>query len=321
MIDVAPLIPWLQARKLRYMENAPLAPYTTLRIGGPAALLVEWPESAEAGQALLARLAEKRIPIRVLGAGSNLLIDDAPFNGVVLQVKTLQPPLFDEDGVTAPAGFPLPKLASLAAAEGLAGLEALAGVPGTVGGAAVMNAGCWGMEMKDVFAWAEIVDAQSVRRVGLHDANFSYRHSLFQADPNADVTAPPALVRRVRFILRREHPQQVRQRLLEWQHQRETTQPIHSRTAGSTWTNPPGQQAWKLLEACGLRGHGVGGIQLSDKHCNFLINTGGATFADTVNLLEEGERRVHAQFGVALQREIKLWPAANENGEAVAHVG
>ncbi len=321
MIDVTPLIPWLQARKLRHMENAPLAPSTTLRIGGPAALLVEWPETAEAGQALLALLAQQRIPCRVLGAGSNLLIDDAPFAGVVLQVKTLQAPLFDEEGVTAPAGFPLPKLASLAAAEGLAGLEALAGVPGTVGGAAVMNAGCWGMEVKDVFAWAEIVDAQNVRRVGLHEAGFSYRHSQFQADDPAAATAPPALVRRVRFILRREHPQQVRQRLLEWQHQRETAQPIHSRTAGSTWTNPPGKQAWKLLEACGLRGHSVGGIQLSEKHCNFLINTGGATFADTVNLLEEAERRVHAQFGVALQREIRLWPASAGPGEAVAHVG
>jgi UDP-N-acetylmuramate dehydrogenase len=320
MIDMAPLIAWLQAHKLRFMENAPLAPATTLRIGGPAALLVEWPESAETGQALLALLAEKRIPCRVLGAGSNLLIDDAPFGGVVLQVKTLQPPAFDEDGVTAPAGFSLPKLASLAAAEGRAGLEALAGVPGTVGGAVTMNAGCWGMELKDVFAWAEVVDAQGVRRVGLHDAGFSYRHSIFQADDPSSATAP-ALVRRARFILRREHPQMVRQRLLDWQHQRETTQPIHSRTAGSTWTNPPGQHAWKLLEACGLRGHSVGGIQLSDKHCNFLINTGGATFADTVSLLEEAERRVHAQFGITLQREIRLWPAAAENGEAAAHVG
>ncbi len=319
MTHVSTLIPWLQARKLRFMENAPLAPATTLRIGGPAALLVEWPEPAEIGQALLALLAEKRIPCRVLGAGSNLLIDDAPFSGAVLQVKTLQPPVFDGDGVTAPAGFPLPRLASLAAAEGRAGLEALAGVPGTVGGAVTMNAGCWGMELKDVFAWAEVVDAQGVRRVGLHDAGFSYRHSIFQADDQASGTAP-ALVRRARFILRREHPQQVRQRLLDWQHQRETTQPIHSRTAGSTWTNPDGQRAWKLLEACGLRGYSVGGIQLSEKHCNFLINTGGATFTDTVKLLEEAERRVHTQFGITLKREIRLWPAPVEHGEAMTHV-
>ena len=313
-LALAALTPWLQEAKLRYSEAQPLAPYTTLRIGGPAARVIDWPEQDRDGAALLGKLAELRIPARVLGAGSNLLIDDAPYAGVILRMKSTVAPIFDEEGVTAPAGFMLPRLATLAAAEGLAGLEAFAGIPGTVGGAAAMNAGAWGSEIREVFAWAEVVTAAGLQRIGLNQADFGYRHSIFQTAPGS----PPALIRRVHFILRREHPAQVRERLLGWQRKREATQPVSARTAGSTWTNPSGwthpagadaQPAWKLLDACGLRGWGVGGVRLSEKHCNFLINHGDGSSADALAVMAEAERRVQEQFGVTLEREIRHWPA------------
>ncbi len=312
-LALAALTPWLQEAKLRYSEAQPLAPYTTLRIGGAAARVIDWPEQDPDGSALLSKLAELQIPARVLGAGSNLLIDDAPFAGVILRMKSAVAPQFDEEGVTAPAGFMLPRLATLAAAEGLAGLEAFAGIPGTVGGAAAMNAGAWGSEIREVFAWAEVVTAGGVQRIGLNQAGFSYRHSIFQGTSGT----PPALIRRVRFILRREHPAQVRERLLGWQRRREASQPISARTAGSTWTNPSGpdaQPAWKLLDECGLRGWGVGGVRLSEKHCNFLINHGDGTSADALAVMAEAERRVHEQFGVVLQREIRHWRAEPAGG-------
>lgn len=297
----------LVADGMSFSRDLPLGPLTTLRIGGPASLVIDWPSEDDRQAALLAGLAEFAIPARVLGAGSNLLVDDRPFAGAVLRMKSTGEAEIDDEGITAPAGLMLPRLANRAAEAALGGLEGFAGIPGTVGGAVTMNAGAWGGEIKDVFAWAEVIEPAGARRVGLNDAGFAYRRSAFQRDQAG--TAAPCIVRRARFILRREHPRRVRERLLEWQRQREATQPVSARTAGSTWANPPGRRAWELLDACGLRGWGVGAVRLSEKHCNFLINAGAGSWSDANAVLEEAERRVREQFGIALEREIRLWPA------------
>ncbi len=313
--DFALLRERLRAARIPWRDDAPLAPLTSLRLGGPAALLVEWPADEPAQAALLSALHESGAPARLLGAGSNLLVDDAPWRGMVIRMRTTAEAEFDEGGVTAPAGAHLPKLAAEAGENALAGLEAFAGIPGTVGGAVTMNAGAWGSEVKDLFAWAEVVDREGVRRIGLNAAGFAYRRSVFQRPDRG--TPALCVIRRARFILRREHPKRVRERLLDWQRRREAAQPVSARTAGSTWANPPGKRAWELLDACGLRGWGVGGVRLSEKHCNFLINHGGGS-ADALAVLAEAEKRVRERFGVELEREIRHWPAAADGAAETA---
>ena len=280
----------------RVQADAPLAPATWFRVGGPAEVLVRPATTADL-VALLAGLPNE-IPLTVIGAASNLIVRDGGIGGVVVRLaRGFGDIAVEADGVVAGAAALDATVAEHAAAAGLAGLELLSGVPGSVGGAVAMNAGAYGGDVAGCLDWADLV-MRSGEMVRLNAAalDFAYRHA---------AVPPGAVVVRARF---RAHPgdgRSIAARMAEIRTSREATQPTRARTGGSTFRNPPDMKAWELIDGAGCRGLVRGGAEVSDKHCNFLLNIGGATAADLEGLGEEVRRRVHALSGVSLQWEIR----------------
>jgi UDP-N-acetylmuramate dehydrogenase len=281
----------------RVQAGAALAPFTWFRVGGPAEWLVR-PADAEDLVALLRDLPAG-MPLTVLGAASNLIVRDGGLPGVVVRLGGAFGKIVVEgDGVVAGAAALDATVAEHAAAAGLGGLEFLCGVPGSVGGAVAMNAGAYGAEVKDVLDWAEVATPRGVERLPAAAFDFAYRH--------ATLPSPgPAVVVRARFRAAPGEAAAVAARMNAIRAAREATQPVRARTGGATFKNPPGQKAWELIDAAGCRGLTLGGAQVSEKHCNFLINTGGATAADLEALGEEVRARVLARSGIALEWEIR----------------
>ena len=282
----------------KLLKDAALAPYTWLRVGGPADLLF-LPQDEDDLVAFVAAL-DPAVPIMTVGVGSNLLVRDGGVEGVVIRLGRgfSDVKARGDARIVAGAATPDAVLAREAARAGIAGLEFYRGVPGTVGGACVMNAGCYGAETKDVLVEAYAV-SRGGARVTLSDAEmgFSYRKAaaaggeliftgaLFQGHPDA----PDAIEARMDAITAR----------------RESTQPIRDKTGGSTFKNPPGDSSWRLVDAAGWRGKPFGGAMFSPLHANFLINSGEATAADLEGLGEAVRADVMAKFGVELEWEIK----------------
>ncbi|MCX7371614.1 MAG: UDP-N-acetylmuramate dehydrogenase [Alphaproteobacteria bacterium] len=279
----------------RVQAGVALAPFTWFRVGGPAEWLVR-PADADDLVALLAALPET-IPMQVIGAASNLIIRDGGLPGVTLRLaRGFADVQRDGDGFIAGAAVLDATLAEHAAAAGLAGLEFLSGVPGSVGGAVAMNAGAYGAEVKDVLDWLEVAAATGITRITASECGFGYRHSALPAR---------SVVTRARFRARPGDAAAIAARMAEIRTAREATQPVRARTGGSTFRNPEGHKAWALIDAASCRGLMRGAAQVSEKHCNFLINTGGATAADIEGLGEEVRARVRAQSGMELQWEIR----------------
>lgn len=294
------LVPALSARlphlRGRLEANAPLAELTWFRVGGPAQVLFQ-PADADDLAALLAALPAE-LPVTVIGLGSNLIVRDGGVPGVVIRLgKGFTDLAVEGTRVTAGAGVPDVKVARAAAEAGLDGFAFLRGVPGAVGGALRMNAGAYGGEVKDVLVCAEAV-TRGGRKVTLTAAEmgFTYRHCSAPAD---------LIFTRAVFEGRPGDRQEIAAQMAQITQSREATQPIKSRTGGSTFKNPPGTSAWKLVDAAGLRGFTLGRAQVSELHTNFLVNLGGATAAEIEGLGEEVRRRVRAATGVELQWEIK----------------
>jgi len=281
----------------RYDENAPIAPWTWFRVGGPAEVMFRPADRDD----LAKFLAEKPDDVKttVIGAGSNLLVRDGGVKGVVVRLD--RP--FAHIGVAGEelraGAMALGIKVSLTARDaGLAGLEFLSGVPGTIGGALRMNAGAYGRETKDVLIEAEALDAHgTLRRLTVSDMGFSYRHSGVPED---------WIFTGARLQGRRDDPAAIAARMAEIGEIREDSQPVRTRTGGSTFKNPPGAKAWELIDRAGCRGLARGKATVSDKHTNFLINTGGATAADIEGLGEEVRRRVMQSSGIALEWEIRI---------------
>ncbi len=279
----------------RVQAGVALAPFTWFRVGGPAEWLVR-PADADDLVALLAALPETT-PMQVIGAASNLIIRDGGLPGVTLRLaRGFADVQRDGEGFIAGAAVLDATLAEHAAAAGLAGLEFLSGVPGSVGGAVGMNAGAYGAEVKDVLDWVEVATATGITRIAAQDCGFAYRHSALPAR---------SVVTRARFHARPGDAAAIAARMAEIRTAREATQPVRARTGGSTFRNPEGHKAWALIDAAGCRGLMRGAAQVSEKHCNFLINTGGATAAEIEGLGEEVRARVRAQSGIELQWEIR----------------
>jgi UDP-N-acetylmuramate dehydrogenase len=277
------------------LSNQPLADLTWFRVGGPAQVLFA-PADEEDLAYLLAALAPE-IPVTVIGLGSNLLVRDGGVAGVVIRLgRGFNEIAVEGTLVRAGAAVPDVKVARAAADAGLAGLAFFRGVPGAIGGALRMNAGAYGRETKDVLVEARAVDRKgNVRVMQNADFGFSYRHSSAPAD---------LIYTQATF---RGEPGDVKQIAAEMEQitdARESTQPIKSRTGGSTFKNPPGKKAWQLIDAAGCRGLVVGDAQVSEMHCNFLINRGNASAADIEALGEEVRRRVREHSGVELEWEI-----------------
>jgi len=259
-----------------------------------------WPADVDDLAQFLVALPHN-LPMHVLGACSNLIIRDGGLLGVTIRLaRGFSAIEVEADGVIAGAASLDVTVAEHAAAAGLTGLEFLSGIPGTIGGAVAMNAGAYGGDVAGVLEWAEIVAREGrARRMSAADLAFAYRHARLPAG---------AVVTRVRLRARRGAPAAIAARMAEIRTAREASQPVRARTGGSTFRNPPPEvsslKAWELIDAAGCRGLVRGGAIVSEKHCNFLINTGRATAADLEGLGEEVRRRVFAASGVALEWEI-----------------
>jgi UDP-N-acetylmuramate dehydrogenase len=286
----------LPALRGRVQADAPLAPFTWFRVGGPAEALVRPADARDLAEFLQALALD--VPVHVIGACSNLIIRDGGLPGVTVKLaRGFSAIRVDGSGVVAGAAALDVTVAEHAAAASLAGLEFLSGIPGTIGGAVAMNAGAYGGELADVLDWAEVVTRSGEpRKLSAADLNFAYRHARL---PHG------AIVTRVRLRASPGAATAIAARMAEIRANREASQPIRSRTGGSTFRNPPHMKAWELIDAAGCRGLTRGDAVVSDKHCNFLINTGHATAADIEGLGEEVRRRVFAASGVNLQWEIR----------------
>jgi UDP-N-acetylmuramate dehydrogenase len=303
------LIERLPAVRGRLTENAPLAGITWFRVGGPAEVMFR-PADRDDLRAFLAA-KPRDVPVTVVGVGSNLLVRDGGVPGVVIRLgKGFADVAVDGTKLRAGAAMLGLNVAYAARDAGIAGLEFLSGIPGTIGGALRMNAGAYGREMKDVTLAAEALDSTGhPHRLGLEQIRFGYRSC---GVPEGWIFIAAELAGQPGDVVA------IAERMRDVQNQREASQPVRTRTGGSTFANPPGHKAWELIDRAGCRGIRRGGAIVSEKHCNFLINTGNATAADLEELGEEVRRRVKADSGIDLVWEIRRIgrPAPSEGAAA-----
>ena len=281
----------------KLLRDEPLGPYTWFRVGGNADVLFIPADADDLADFLKAR--DPAVPVQVLGVGSNVIVRDGGVEGVVVRLagRPFGGVTVEGDTVTAGAGALDAMVARAAAKAGVAGLEFYAGIPGTIGGALTMNAGCYGSETKDI-----LVSARGLTRAGervdyqLADFGYTYRHS----EAPADIIWIEATYRG-----RPDDPAAVQARMTEITERREKTQPIREKTGGSTFKNPEGHSSWKLVDDAGWRGKPFGGAKFSELHSNFMINFADATAADIEGLGEAVRADVKDKFGVDLQWEIR----------------
>lgn len=290
---MATIIPTVRGR---LQEGVSLAPLTWFRVGGPAEFLFRPADVDDLCQFM--RELPLEMPVTVMGAASNLIVRDGGINGVVVKLaRGFGDVVVEADGVIAGAAALDVTVSEHAAEAGLAGLEFLSGIPGTIGGAVAMNAGAYGGDIASVLDWAEFCTrAGELLHVPAHELGLSYRHANLPAG---------SVVVRARLRAQPGEAAMIGARMAEIRAKRESTQPVRARTGGSTFANPDGQKAWELVDAAGCRGLTMGQAQVSEMHCNFLLNLGEATAAELEGLGEEVKRRVAAQSGVELRWEIK----------------
>ena len=280
-----------------FMEE-PMKKHTTFRVGGPADVLVQPDETALA--AILALCRQYHVSYSFIGNGSNLLVGDKGIRGVVIEMTE---PMGNIEvhgtQITAQAGAMLSKIANTAASNGLGGMEFAAGIPGSVGGAVVMNAGAYGGEMKDIIERVYVLDENGAQLELDRDAlDLGYRHSC--------IPEKKYIVTKVVLELMPRNEAEIRSEMKELNEKRAEKQPLQYPSAGSTFKRPEGYFAGKLIMDAGLRGYQVGGAQVSEKHCGFVINKGDATAADICQLMRDVSDKVQAQFGVVLEPEVKM---------------
>ena len=280
-----------------FMEE-PMKKHTTFRVGGPEDVLVQPDETALA--AILALCRQYHVSYSFIGNGSNLLVGDKGIRGVVIEMTDPMGNIeVDGTKITAQAGAMLSKIANTAASNGLGGMEFAAGIPGSVGGAVVMNAGAYGGEMKDIIEKVYVLDENGAQLELDRDAlDLGYRHSC--------IPEKKYIVTKVVLELVPRNEAEIRSEMKELNEKRAEKQPLQYPSAGSTFKRPEGYFAGKLIMDAGLRGYQVGGAQVSEKHCGFVINKGDATAADICQLMRDVSDKVQAQFGVVLEPEVKM---------------
>jgi UDP-N-acetylmuramate dehydrogenase len=306
------LIDRLPAVRGRYRSCVAIAELVWFRVGGPAEVVFHPADRDDLAYFLRHKLAD--VPVIVIGVGSNLLVRDGGIAGVVVRLgRGLSEIALKDDGLHVGAGALDANVALTAMQLGLGGLEFLSGIPGTIGGGLRMNAGAYGGEIKDVLIRAEAVDGKgNVHAVAASELGLAYRHCGAPDDwifTSAVLRAPPA------------EPAAVAARMRDIKEKREATQPVRARTGGSTFKNPPGASAWKLIEGAGGRGLTRGGARVSEQHCNFLINEGRATAADIEGLGDHLVERVRTTTGVTLEWEIKRIGALAGRGPDCSSLG
>lgn len=290
------LIDRLPKMRGRYRENAELAKSNWFQVGGAAEVLFKPEDTQDLAKFL--KQKPKDVPITVIGVGSNLILRDGGIKGVVIRLgRGFTQCEVKDDTIFAGAACMDIHVAQIAQEAGISGLEFLSGIPGTIGGALRMNGGAYGSDIAQILEAAEAVDLEgNIHQLSLAEMQFTYRHCgvpegwIFTACTLRGTVGDAAEIGR---------------RMDEIKQARETSQPIRSRTGGSTFKNPEGHKAWQLIDAAGCRGLRMGDAQVSELHCNFLINHGSATAKDLEALGEEVRRRVHAHSGILLEWEIK----------------
>jgi UDP-N-acetylmuramate dehydrogenase len=307
-LDGQALLKRLPPVRGRLEANAPLAAITWFRVGGPAQAL--FTPADEADLAAFLKDAPKDIPVYVIGVGSNLLVRDGGVPGVVIRLGRGFAEVAGEDGHCIRAGTAAldVRVARFAFEQSIDALTFLRGIPGTIGGALRMNAGAYGGETKDILVEARAVDRSgNIHVLSNKDMKFTYRH----CGAPEDVIFTDAL-----FQGRAGSQTDIAAAMDKITESREATQPVKSRTGGSTFKNPPGQKSWQLIDKAGMRGFVVGPAKVSELHCNFLINEGGATAAQIEELGEMVRARVKATSGIDLDWEIKRIGLADERSAA-----
>lgn len=279
--------------------NEPMNRHTTFRIGGPADYFL-LPSSSEEVKGILEICKEESLQYFILGNGSNLLVSDEGYRGVIIQLYRNYGGLTVEGTeIRAGAGVLLSQIAAAARNESLTGFEFAGGIPGTLGGAVVMNAGAYGGELKDVLKEAVVMDREgNIFTVPVEKLAMGYRTSL--------VKTAGYLVLEVVISLKKGSQEEIRDTMKDLADRRISKQPLEYPSAGSTFKRPEGYFAGKLIMDAGLRGYQVGGAQVSEKHCGFVINKGDATAADICQLMQDVSDKVQAQFGVVLEPEVKM---------------
>ncbi|MCD8248257.1 MAG: UDP-N-acetylmuramate dehydrogenase [Lachnospiraceae bacterium] len=283
----------------RVLPDEPMKLHTTFRVGGPARYLVE-PQSVQELRAVIDLCHMQKMPWYIVGNGSNLLVSDEGYNGVVIHLfRNVSQMRAEETHLVLQAGVQTVRAAKFALEHSLTGLEFASGIPGTIGGAMVMNAGAYGGEMKDVVRWVRVLLPDGTERdYSGGEMQFGYRRSR--------VASEGGIVLEAELELAQGDAESIRARMEELKQKRLAKQPLEYPSAGSTFKRPEGYFAGKLIEEAQLRGFRVGGAQVSEKHCGFVINRGDATASQIWELIGEVQRRVYEHSGVRLEPEVKL---------------
>ncbi|MGE5389697.1 MAG: UDP-N-acetylmuramate dehydrogenase [Deltaproteobacteria bacterium] len=276
-----------------------MSEYTTFKIGGPIDVLVEPVDTEQLRQVLL-WCRSKDVPFLVFGAASNLLVRDKGIRGVGIRIADrFSKYMIEGNVIFAQAGILLANLARIAADHELTGIEFAEGIPGTLGGAVVMNAGAYDHEMREILLEADAVSSDGeIISFKPEDMDMGYRHSIFQKNGMTVVSA--------RLSLNRSKNELIRARMQELADSRASKQPLDKPSAGSVFRRPEGYYVGPMVEKLGLKGYRIGGAKVSKKHAGFIVNTGKATAADVIALIEEIQRRAREEYGVELQTEIRI---------------
>lgn len=277
------------------LENEPMSKHTSFEIGGPAEIMVV-PDSADSLSKIMPLL--KDVPVTVIGNGSNLLVNDNGIKGVVIKLfGTMNYIRTEGETIIAGAGALLSKIGSVAKKENLAGFEFASGIPGTIGGAVFMNAGAYGGEMKDVVVSSKYIDTDG--NIGeITEHNFGYRTSVYKENEK--------FVTEVKIKLKKGNPDEISAKMLDFAKRRSDKQPLEFPSAGSVFKRPEGYFAGQLIEQAGLKGYTIGGACVSEKHSGFIINKGGATCKDVLDLIDHIKKEVFNMSGVMLEQEVRV---------------
>ena len=278
--------------------NESLKKHTTYGIGGPADLMI-FPKSKQDLIKVIEIINENKIQLTILGSGSNVLVSDNGIRGAVISLKnSLKQIEVDDNILYAECGTMLGKIVKHAVKNNLIGLENLNGVPGTLGGALIMNAGAWGGEISENLINVEVINSKSeIQKIQKKDLNFSYRQSSFNKDD---------ILLSAKFNLKKADKDIIKENFIEAQSGRKKSQPLNKRSAGSLFKNPKNNSAGKLLDEAGLKGFSIGDAKISEKHANFFINDGDATSKDMLMLIKKAHKEVKDKFNVNLSLEVKL---------------
>ena len=278
--------------------NESLKKHTTYGIGGPADLMI-FPKSKQDLIKVIEIINENKIQLTILGSGSNVLVSDNGIRGAVISLKnSLKQIEVDNNILYAECGTMLGKIVKHAVKNNLIGLENLNGVPGTLGGALIMNAGAWGGEISENLIHVEVINSKSeIQKIQKKDLNFSYRQSSFNKDD---------ILLSAKFNLKKADKDIIKENFIEAQSGRKKSQPLNKRSAGSLFKNPKNNSAGKLLDEAGLKGFSIGDAKISEKHANFFINDGDASSRDMLMLIKKAHKEVKDKFNVNLSLEVKL---------------